>query len=247
MAGRVRVFGRATRRPRVRRRGRFGALAIGVSLSILLLAGCTASKADGARQASHAPAAQQATVSEGSTSAASQPTTVQGIAAPASPAATPASAARTVQGTASGLPVVSFSSTSGAGPRISVEIADDEASQECGLMNRTSMPDDQGMVFLFSRENLTPFWMKDTLIPLSIAFINARGDVVDIQEMQALSEDNHYPAMPYKYAIEANAGWYARHGVHVGDTADLSQAIAASPVYGGAPPLPSPCHESTAP
>ncbi len=112
-------------------------------------------------------------------------------------------------------------------------------------MNRTSLPDDQGMIFIFAQDSLTPFWMKDTLIPLSVAFVGADGTVVDVQEMQALSEDNHYPAKPYRYAIEANAGWYAANGIAPGDSADVSAAIAASPVFGGAPPLPSPCHQST--
>lgn len=214
----------------MRLRARFAVVA--VCGLLLLAAGCSASKAAGARRQEQ-PARQQ-------------PTVVQAVAAGGAGSLQPgaSAASRTTQPPSSALPAVQFTGAGGSQATLYVEIADTEATQECGLMNRTSMPADQGMIFLFSRENLTPFWMKDTLIPLSIAFIDADGTVVDVQEMQALSEDNHNPAAPYQYAIEANAGWYTANGIAPGDTANVSAAIAASPVYGGAPPLPSPCHES---
>jgi uncharacterized membrane protein (UPF0127 family) len=146
------------------------------------------------------------------------PTIAQGI-APASP-------------TAQTLPQIVFTAADGTTVPLAIEIADTPALQELGLMNRPSMPDDQGMIFVFSREVTVPFWMKDTLIPLSIAFIDQGGTIVDIQEMQAQSLDNHIPAAPYKYAVEANETWYDRHGLHVGDTVDVSQAVSQSPVYG---------------
>jgi uncharacterized protein len=157
-----------------------------------------------------------------------------GIPSASATTATPAQTPVTV------LPPVIFTAASGDTATINVEIADTESSQEIGLMNRPSMPDDQGMIFIFSRENLTPFWMKDTLIDLSIAFINGNGVIVDIQEMKAQTLDNHNPAAPYQYALEANAGWYDRHGIHVGDTADVSQAVAASPVFGQGTATPTP-------
>ncbi len=202
----------------------FAALCV---LAALFVAGCSASKADGARPTSRQPTVVQA--------AAGGPGSTRATAAPGTAAQQPVS----------NLPAVVFTTADGSRATINVEIADTEATQECGLMNRTSMPDDQGMIFIFAQSSLTPFWMKDTLIPLSIAFINENGTVVDVQEMQALSEDNHYPAGPYRYAIEANAGWYARNGIAPGDTADVNAAVAASPVFGGGPPLPSPCHQSS--
>jgi uncharacterized membrane protein (UPF0127 family) len=215
-----------------RRSGRLSFLVLGAL--VLLLSGCSASKASGAKPQSQAAAQQQ-------------PTVVQAVAASGAGSiqATGAPANRPRQQPGSNLPAVAFTGASGSQATLSVEIADTEATQECGLMNRTSMPDNQGMLFMFSRENTTPFWMKDTLIPLSIAFIDANGTVVDVQEMQAESEDLHTPAKAYQYAIEANAGWFSRNGIAPGDRADLSQAIAASPVFGGAPPLPSPCHETS--
>ncbi|MHB8573859.1 MAG: DUF192 domain-containing protein [Dehalococcoidia bacterium] len=186
--------------------------------ALFLLAGCGASHAAG----QHAAADRVAVVHSGSVATvAASPETV---------AQTPASA----------LPIVTFITASKVTQKMAVEIADTPASQEIGLMSRPSLPDDQGMIFIFSRENLTPFWMKDTEIDLSIAFIDANGVIVDIQEMQAYSLDNHDPAAPYQYAIEANAHWYDRHGVHIGDMTDVSQAVAASPVYGSGTATPSP-------
>lgn len=155
-------------------------------------------------------------------------------------AATVSTPLRIAQVPAASLPPIAFATASGSNPTMYVELADTPDSQEIGLMRRPTLPDNQGMIFIFSRENLTPFWMKDTEIDLSIAFIDAGGVIVDIQEMQAYALDNHDPAKPYQYAIEANAHWYDRNGVMVGDRADVSQAVASSPVYGGATAAPTP-------
>jgi len=179
------------------------------------LSACTASQADGKPPIAAATSAGQAAVGQAAVAA----TTV-------------------VQQAANGLPPVTFTTASGDKPGIYVEIADTPDLQETGLMHRTSMPADQGMIFIFTRENQVAFWMKDTLISLSIAFIDSNGVVVDIQEMQAESLDNHFPAKPYQYAVEANTGWYGAHGIQVGDTADLKLAIARSPVFGGASDYP---------
>ncbi len=190
---------------------RFAALAAAL---LLALCGCVSSQA----QSSHGAARSQA-----------------------GPAlATPAQRPPVVQqGIGAALPVVTFTTAEGQQVPIAVEIADTEPLRETGLMNRPSLPDDQGMAFLWENDVTEAFWMKDTLIPLSIAFIAADGTVVDIQEMQAETLDPHIPAAPYRVAIEANAGWYSRNGVQVGDTADLSQVFAASSLYN--PPIgPSP-------
>jgi uncharacterized membrane protein (UPF0127 family) len=143
------------------------------------------------------------------------------------------------QAVAGALPAVTFTPHADDPVTMFVEIADTPDKQEYGLMNRTSMPDDRGMIFMFSREVDIPFWMKDTLIDLSIAFIDSSGVIVDMQEMQAMTLNNHVPAKPYQYAIEANAAWYSRHGIAAGDFADISQAVASSSVFGGASPTPS--------
>jgi len=155
-------------------------------------------------------------------------------------AATPQRAVAVAQRVVSGLPAATITTAAGQTATIYCEVADTQELQENGLMNRTSMPDDQGMAFLFSRPVTVAFWMKDTLIDLSIAFIGADGAIVDIQEMQAQTLDNHIPAAAYQYTIEANATWFARHGVLVGDTVDLSQVIASSTVYGNGQPSPTP-------
>jgi len=107
-----------------------------------------------------------------------------------------------------------------AGERVPVrvEIANTPAEREQGLMGRTELAEDAGMLFVFSREGTGAFWMKDTLIPLSIAYIDAGGRIVDIQDMQPLDETPHPPAAPYRYALEVNQGFFAQRGIEVGNT-----------------------------
>ena len=106
-----------------------------------------------------------------------------------------------------------------AGERVPVrvEIANTPAEREQGLMGRTELAEDAGMLFVFSREGTGAFWMKDTLIPLSIAYIDAGGRIVDIQDMQPLDETPHPPAAPYRYALEVNQGFFAQRGIEVGN------------------------------
>ena len=98
-----------------------------------------------------------------------------------------------------------------------VEIADTPAKRERGLMERTVLAEDAGMLFVFGREVTNAFWMRNTLIPLSIAYIDAQGRIVDIQDMQPLDETPHPPAAPYQYALEVNQGFFAEHGIEVGN------------------------------
>lgn len=105
--------------------------------------------------------------------------------------------------------------------QVELAITDEERAQ--GLMNRPSLPENQGMLFIFpAGEPRTGFWMKDTLIPLSIAFIAGDGTIVDIQDMEPLSLDVHKPDESYDYGLEVNQGWFARNGVQTGDRLDLS-------------------------
>jgi uncharacterized membrane protein (UPF0127 family) len=116
---------------------------------------------------------------------------------------------------------VSITNTAGQTVDIPVEIADTPAKQEAGLMGRTALAADAGMLFVFDRDQPLSFWMKDTLIPLSIAFINSEGLIVDIQDMQPLDETPHDSAAPAKYALEVNQGFFAANGIQVGDQAVL--------------------------
>ncbi len=107
-----------------------------------------------------------------------------------------------------------------AGERVVVrtEIADTPDEQTQGLMGRTELAEDAGMLFVFNREQQAPFTMKNTLIPLSIAFIDAGGRIVDILDMQPLDETTRYSsAEPYRYALEVNQGFFEARGIQVGN------------------------------
>ena len=77
------------------------------------------------------------------------------------------------------------------------------------------------MLFVFPEDTQVPFWMKDTLIPLSIAFISAAGSIVEIQDMQPQTENLHYPAKLYRYAIEANQGYFRSNRIVAGDRVEF--------------------------
>ena len=103
-----------------------------------------------------------------------------------------------------------------------MQVAADDASRERGLMGVTTLPDNHGMAFTWDSPTDTTFWMKDTLIPLSIAFVDQNGKVVTITEMTPCTADpcTTYAAdAPFTMAIEANANWFEDHNVTVGDTA----------------------------
>jgi uncharacterized membrane protein (UPF0127 family) len=104
---------------------------------------------------------------------------------------------------------------------VEVEIADDEAEQRRGLMERTELDENAGMLFVFDREAPRSFWMRNTLIPLSIAYIASDGRIVDIQDMQPLDETSHPSAEPAQYALEVNQGFFAERGIEVGDVVEI--------------------------
>ena len=88
--------------------------------------------------------------------------------------------------------------------RIQAELADTPKAREVGLMNRTSMPTNSGMLFIFEQKAGHCFWMNNTKIPLSIAFIADDGKIVNIEEMQAETTNNHCPNAAVRYALEMN-------------------------------------------
>lgn len=93
--------------------------------------------------------------------------------------------------------------------RIQAELADTPKAREVGLMNRTSMPTNSGMLFIFEQKAGHCFWMNNTKIPLSIAFIADDGKIVNIEEMQANTTNNHCPKAPVRYALEMNKQWFS--------------------------------------
>ncbi len=97
-----------------------------------------------------------------------------------------------------------------------VEIADTNDERQLGLMHRSGLAPDHGMVFVYPSERMRGFWMHDTLIPLSIAFADGQGRIVRIADMQPLDESTTWSNRPAMYAVEAEQGWFASHGVTVG-------------------------------
>ena len=111
------------------------------------------------------------------------------------------------------LPVVDLS----AGMhRIRAELADTFASRMQGLMHRAALAPNAGMLFVFDDNSLHCMWMKNTLIPLSVAFIDEAGAVVNIADMRPHDEQSHCAARPVRYALEMERGWFARRGIKPG-------------------------------
>lgn len=107
-----------------------------------------------------------------------------------------------------------------------VEVAATPEARARGLMGRTELPADQGMAFVFGQATTDRFWMKDTLIPLSIAFWDERDRVVAILDMQPCRADpcpTYGPDQPYVGAVEVNLGYFDDHGIEVGDQVELTQ------------------------
>ncbi len=108
---------------------------------------------------------------------------------------------------------------------LNVEVADEPQERAQGLMNRQSLPDDAGMLFVWPADTAASFWMRDTVIPLSIAFVTAGGVVIDIQDMEPLSEERIAAPQPYRYAVEVNQGWFGDNDVRVDDVLQLPVGV----------------------
>jgi uncharacterized membrane protein (UPF0127 family) len=103
---------------------------------------------------------------------------------------------------------------------IQAEIAGTMATRSQGLMQRKSMAQGAGMLFLFDESAGHCMWMKNTLIPLSVAFVDERGEIVNIADMQPLDETTHCAARPARYALEMNQGWFKKRGIGPGARLD---------------------------
>ncbi|HLR81781.1 MAG TPA: DUF192 domain-containing protein [Paenalcaligenes sp.] len=104
-----------------------------------------------------------------------------------------------------------------AAQSITVEVADNERTRSRGLMYRKSMPANHGMLFIFDYPHQPCFWMKNTYLPLSIAFITSQGTISSLHDMQPESTDTHCPREPILYALEMNQGWFKEHELKPGD------------------------------
>jgi uncharacterized protein len=118
-------------------------------------------------------------------------------------------------------PTVSIINSEGERVEVEVEIADNDAERQRGLMERTALAENAGMLFVFEREQPLSFWMKNTLIPLSVAYIDSTGRIVDIQDMEPLDETSHPSAEPGQYALEVNQGFFAERGIEVGNEMEI--------------------------
>jgi len=99
---------------------------------------------------------------------------------------------------------------------IRAEVADSMPTRMEGLMHRKSMQQGAGMVFVFDENAVQCMWMKNTLIPLSVAFIDEAGVIINIADMQPQTEETHCASRPSRYALEMNKGWFAQRGIKAG-------------------------------
>lgn len=103
--------------------------------------------------------------------------------------------------------------------KIKVELAKTPEERAKGLMERNFLAEDSGMLFIFEEAGIYPFWMKNTKIPLSIAFINEDKVIIEIMEMVPNQDIIHYaPTQMFRYALEMNQGWFLKNGINIGDT-----------------------------
>jgi uncharacterized membrane protein (UPF0127 family) len=104
---------------------------------------------------------------------------------------------------------------------LNAEVADSPGERQIGLMNRETLGEDAGMLFVWPEDTGAGFWMQNTLIPLTIAFIRADGTIIAFADMEPQTTDLHHSPEPYRYAIEANKGWFEANEVKVGIPVDL--------------------------
>jgi hypothetical protein len=100
--------------------------------------------------------------------------------------------------------------------RLTVEVANTEEARAQGLMHRRMLPESRGMLFVFREPALHGMWMVNTYVPLSVAFIDDRGVIINIADMDPHTRMTHSAARPAKYALEVNRGWFASRGITPG-------------------------------
>jgi len=108
---------------------------------------------------------------------------------------------------------------------VKAEIAVTAQEREKGLMFRKKLADGEGMLFVYDRDEVLSFWMKNTLIPLSIAFIASDGRIIDIKDMYPHNTNSVSSSRSVRYALEVPQGWFGRAGVKNGDTIKIDPAL----------------------
>ncbi len=125
--------------------------------------------------------------------------------------------------TADGLPTTTLEV---GGQVLDVEVAADPASKQRGLMYREHLADNGGMLFVWEYSGLRAMWMKNTRIPLDVAFVNRHYVITNIETMEPETETLHRSHRPVRFALETNAGWFERHGIRPGDRIpDIGRAL----------------------
>ena len=101
--------------------------------------------------------------------------------------------------------------------KLKAEVAADNNTRSTGLMNRFSLATDHGMIFVFAQSEPLAFWMRNTFVPLSIAYIDSKGVIVNIVDMKPQDESTHPSAGPAMFALEMKQGWFKERGIVAGD------------------------------
>jgi uncharacterized membrane protein (UPF0127 family) len=102
------------------------------------------------------------------------------------------------------------------GHKLTAEVASNDAQRSTGLMHRRMLPENRGMLFVFQDIAMHGMWMMNTFIPLSVAFVDRDGTIINIADMQPQTQNTHSAAKPAKYALEMNLGWFAKRGIKPG-------------------------------
>ncbi len=100
--------------------------------------------------------------------------------------------------------------------RIEAEVAATPASRQTGMMLRTFMAPQRGMLFVFPEAAEHCMWMRNTLVPLSVAFLDEKGKIINVEDMKPRTEENHCSLKPARYALEMNLGWFKSRGLGAG-------------------------------
>jgi hypothetical protein len=99
---------------------------------------------------------------------------------------------------------------------IDAQVAASDATRATGLMHRRDMPQTEGMLFVFEQPTVQCFWMKNTLLPLTAAFVEDDGTIVNLADMKAQTTESHCSAKPVRYVLEMNQGWFGKKGLKAG-------------------------------
>ena len=100
--------------------------------------------------------------------------------------------------------------------QINAQVASEPLQRQIGLMHRKDMPQHEGMLFIFEEPSVQCFWMKNTLLPLTAAFVDDHGVIVNLADMQPRSEESHCSTKPVRYVLEMHQGWFAKRAIKAG-------------------------------